>query len=42
MWCHVTGALNEEHIVLSFNLMREDIMLLTISLIMLVSYLHND
>ena len=37
MWCHVTGVLNEEHIVLSFNLMWEDIMLLTILLMLLVS-----
>ena len=31
------GVLNEEHIVLSFNLMWEDIMLLTILLMLLVS-----
>ena len=37
MWCHVTGVLIEEHIVLSFNLMCEDIMLLTILLMLLVS-----
>ena len=27
MWCHVTGVLTAKHIVLSFNLMWEDIML---------------
>ena len=37
MRCHVTGVLTEKHIVLSFNLMLEDIMLLTILLLLLVS-----
>ena len=37
MWCHVTGVLTEKHIVLSFNLMWEDIMLLTNLLMLLFS-----
>ena len=42
MWCHVTGVLTEKHIVLSFNLMWEDIMLLTNLLMLLFSELHNN